>query len=298
MTEAAYQAALLTGSTTRARAWRLTRRDGVVLAFTDHDRPLAFLGATFEPRAALTASDAAASLGLGVDDQDAAGALSSAAITEADIDRGLYDGATVEVWDVLWTDPEARRLVGLYTLGEIERGDLAFRAELRSRAGGLDKKEGRAYLATCDRVLGDAKCGVDLTPATFTGSGEVVAVRGVALEVLGLDSYPSGWFARGVLTWETGANAGRKSGVRLFVPGPDGRQALGLWESPPDAAAPGDLFTVTAGCDKTWATCRAKFANGDNFRGFPFMPGESFPFAYPTPGDPDLDGGSLFSDTL
>ena len=38
----------------------------------------------------------------------------------------------------------------------------------------------------------------------------------------------------------------------------------------------GDTFTVTAGCDKQFATCQAKFANAVNFRGFPHMPGNDF----------------------
>lgn len=297
MSEADYLAHLLTGSTTRARCWRLTRADGVVFGFTDHDRPLTFDGTVFEPGAALTASDAAASLGLAPDDQDAAGALSSTAITESDIDRGLYDGAAVEVWDADWSNPEARRLIGHYRLGEIERGDLAFRAELRSRAAALDKKEGRLFLTTCDAQVGDARCGVNLADPAFSGAGTVAAARGVALDVTGLEAFASGWFARGVLTWESGANAGRKSGIRAFTVDVV-VQSVGLWEAPPDPVAPDDAFTITAGCDKTFAVCRAKFSNGERFRGFPHMPGEAFAFSYPTPGDPDLDGGSMFSDSL
>jgi uncharacterized phage protein (TIGR02218 family) len=35
----------------------------------------------------------------------------------------------------------------------------------------------------------------------------------------------------------------------------------------------GDGFTVTAGCDKSVKTCKAKFDNEVNFRGFPHVPG-------------------------
>ena len=48
--------------------------------------------------------------------------------------------------------------------------------------------------------------------------------------------------------------------------------------------AAGDTFAVTAGCDKQFATCRAKFANAVNFRGFPHMPGNDFVAAYPRAG--------------
>ena len=59
------------------------------------------------------------------------------------------------------------------------------------------------------------------------------------------------------------------------------------------AIAPGDSFTVSAGCDKYFATCRDKFANALNFRGFPQMPGNDHVLSYPAQGDPALDGGSL-----
>ena len=57
-----------------------------------------------------------------------------------------------------------------------------------------------------------------------------------------------------------------------------------LWQAPPEAIAAGDMFTVTAGCDKRFATCRDRFANGVNFRGFPTIPGNDFVIGYPVPG--------------
>ena len=135
---------------------------------------------------------------------------------------------------------------------------------------------------------------MNLDNPTFKGSGVVDAVQGVGLTVSGLASYPTGHFDRGVLTWTAGANAGLESEVRAFTLGAT-TQALGLWRSPPDPIAVGDQFEVTAGCDKTWATCRAKFGNPDNFRGFPHMPGEAFIAEYARPGDPSQDGGGRFN---
>ena len=37
-----------------------------------------------------------------------------------------------------------------------------------------------------------------------------------------------------------------------------------------------DDFTVTAGCDKQFPTCKAKFDNVVNYRGFPHIPGNDF----------------------
>ena len=68
-----------------------------------------------------------------------------------------------------------------------------------------------------------------------------------------------------------------------------------LWRSMVSDIAPGDAFTITAGCEKTYPTCKAKFANGVNFRGFPHIPGNKYVLAYPVSGDPNNDGGSMNS---
>jgi uncharacterized phage protein (TIGR02218 family) len=51
---------------------------------------------------------------------------------------------------------------------------------------------------------------------------------------------------------------------------------------------------VTVGCDKSHETCRARFDNVLNFRGFPHMPGNDFVVRVPQQGEPGHDGGSLF----
>jgi len=48
---------LASGATTLCWCWRVVRRDGVVLGFTDHDRALTFDGTTYEAASGFTASD-------------------------------------------------------------------------------------------------------------------------------------------------------------------------------------------------------------------------------------------------
>ena len=58
--------------------------------------------------------------------------------------------------------------------------------------------------------------------------------------------------------------------------------------------APSAAFVIYAGCDKRFDTCRAKFANTLNFRGFPHMPGNDAVVAGPIAGQ-RMDGSSRFS---
>lgn len=288
---AAWLAHVASGDTTRATCWRLALRDGAVMGFTDHDADISFDGVTYRAAQALGASEAAQALGLGADDIEVRGALSASAITEADLAAGRYDAAHVQVFDVSWVDPAIRALVGAYQLGEVTRGEIGFSAELRSRAARLGVKRGRHLLATCDADLGDARCGVALAP--FTGAGVVSAIipGGRAFTASGLGAFSGGLFARGVLTWTSGANAGAAVDVRGHVAAAAGA-SLELWRDPRAAVAIGDGFSVTAGCDKSLATCRDRFANAINFRGFPHMPREDSAFGYANRGDAGQDGGS------
>jgi len=71
---------LKTGVTTTCRCWALTRRDGVVMGFTDHDRLLTFEGVAFRPDTGLSALAVQQTTGLSVDNTEALGALNDAAI--------------------------------------------------------------------------------------------------------------------------------------------------------------------------------------------------------------------------
>lgn len=280
------QAHLDDGTTTLAWCWRITRADGAVLGFTDHDRTLSFDGTAFEPDSGLTASEVRSGSDLSVDAQDAGGVLSSDRITETDILDGRWDNADVELWRVNWTDTRQRVLMRRGAIGQIRRGRLAFVAEVRSLAHVLSQTVGRTFQATCDAALGDARCKVDLDDPAFKGSGAVIdPIRDRAFTAGGLGGFAAGWFTFGTLEWMSGTNAGRLAEIMAHDVS-DGIAVLTLLEAPVRAIAEGDAFILRAGCDKRLATCAAKFANVANFRGFPHIPGQDAVLRYAT-----RDGG-------
>jgi uncharacterized phage protein (TIGR02218 family) len=177
-------------------------------------------------------------------------------------------------------------------LGEVRRDGAVFTAELQGLSQRLAEDTGRLYTATCSADLGDGRCGVDLTSATWRGSGTVTAMTATsAFNAGGLDAFADGWFTAGKLTFLSGANAGLAVEVKLH------RAAvavtLELWQAMPLPIAEGDSFVVTAGCDKRFATCHDRFNNIVNFRGFPHIPGNDFVVRYPVQGEPGNDGSSL-----
>jgi uncharacterized phage protein (TIGR02218 family) len=289
----ALQTKLNSGVTTLARCWKLARRDGVVMGFTDHDRDLVLDGVTFRAGTGFTSSEAASRFGLAVDGAEISGALADDSLTDADLAAGRYDAAQVETWLVDWSDPSLKVLTARGTLGEVRREGQAFTAELRGLADLLSQESGRLYTAKCGADLGDGRCKVDLTAPALRGTGAITVVEGTSIFVAsGLDGFADALFSLGVLLWTGGANAGLSIEIkehRLIA----SHARLTLWQAMPEGIATGDTFTVTAGCDKRFATCRARFANTDNFRGFPQIPGNDFLLASPTQGAPGNYGLSL-----
>ena len=265
---------------------------GAKLGFTDHDRDLVFDGTTFEADSGFTASELASSVGLSVDNMEAEGALQSGHLNETDLAKGLYDNAVVEVWRVNWADVSERALMRKGNLGEVSLNDGAFVAEVRGLAHTLSQEQGRVYQAQCDADLGDARCTVDLDNAAFKGSGTVAAiVSDTRFTATGLSSFDAGWFERGFLEWDTGGNTDAKMEVKIHAVS-GGTVTIGFWQTPPVAVSVGDTFTIRAGCDKRFTTCKNKFSNTINFRGFPHIPGNDFVIKTADKNDPENDGGS------
>ena len=281
----ALQAHLIEGTTTLSWCWRISRTDGVTLGFTDHDRVLTFDGTNFEPESGFAASEVRSGSDLSVDAQDAEGVLTSDRITETDIIDGRWDAAQVELWRVNWADTSQRVLIRLGAVGQIRRGRMAFVAEVRSLAHVLGQTVGRAYQAGRDAALGDGRCGVNLEASAFKGSGAVLTlIRDRGFVASGLGTFAAGWFATGTVEWASGANAGRSAEVMMHEVADTG-VAITLLEVPVRALGVGDGFVIRAGCDKRLETCRDRFANVLNFRGFPSIPGQDAVLRYAAKGD-------------
>ncbi|MGB3865328.1 MAG: DUF2163 domain-containing protein [Xanthobacteraceae bacterium] len=285
----ALQAKLDSGVTTLSHCWVLTRRDGVVQGFTDHDEDIALGAVVCRAGTGFTASEAASKFDLSVTGAEVSGALADSSLTEADLAAGRYDAAAVETWLVDWSEPALRVLTARGSLGEVRREGAAFTAELRGLADRLSQESGRYYTAKCAADLGDGRCKVNLAASAFRGAGTVATLTATSQFVAsGLDGFAAGRFSAGRLSWTSGGNAGTSVEIKQHtVEG--GHAVLSLWQAMAETIGAGDGFVVSAGCDKTLATCRDRFANTANFRGFPHIPGNDFVISYPTPGGGDVE---------
>lgn len=256
-----------------AFCWRLERRDGVTIGLTSHDQMLEVHGLRYAPTPGIVPSAILRGSDVTDDLADIKGALSSAAIGEADLDAGRWDGAFLLLHLTEWTEPGGLWLeIARGTLGGIERTGGSYSVSLRSAvATMLSMPAAATTSSTCRARLGDPACRVDLRRHQLIApiidmEGDAVTFAALADQV-----YPFG-----ELRWLEGPNAGF---VQAIVD--QDADTVFLAELPPYAPVVGDRALLTKGCDKRLATCSARFANVANFRGEPHLPGMDLLTRYP-----------------
>jgi uncharacterized phage protein (TIGR02218 family) len=269
------KAAIIAESTTLARLWQVERSDGSMLRFTDAVRPATIdvgdgdvvfrSDISFSSSAIFTsrtfANQQSVTLTFFLDDNG---------FKEDDIRARLYDKAkgTIYVYD--YEHPEYGAIL-MYNgvFGTIKLSDqkiatveiVPSTAAVNGLGIGLDK-----YSQTCRASLGDAKCKIDIQALKVAFTVDSASGGSFVASEL---TQPAAHWQLGFVKWLTGKNAGATSSVQSNDPGSTSAFLL----SPPffDIAV-GDTGEIFPGCDKTRATCIAKFNNILNLRAEPDVP--------------------------
>lgn len=263
--------------TTLALLVKITRTDNVVLAVTDHDVDLVYPagggGVTYKTALAMDASAIQTNAALNVDNLDVKGFLSALGVSEADIAAGLWDYADVRIYRVNWADLTMgdEKLIRGW-IGDISVGRNEFNNEIRSLTQKLQSRIVDNVTENCKADLFDSRCGLTATEGVWKFSAVAVstivsASRQFTCAALG---QAAGFFTAGKVTWSTGLNAGLSKEIKTHAASGN----ILLQEPMPYAIAPADTLVIYAGCIKRYSEdCVTKFSNGNNFRGFPFLPG-------------------------
>ncbi|MDT7934205.1 MAG: DUF2163 domain-containing protein [Sphingomonadaceae bacterium] len=268
----ALAAAIGSELTTLALCWRIDRADGVSSGLTAHDRPLRIDGLRYESDSGIVPSAIRTALSGDHHQMDAAGALNGRSVSEADLLRGRFDGARLNVFLVDWSALEAG-VIPLATgeLGDVRCSNGRFEAEMLSVLTRLDRTVPDRFSPDCRASLGDRRCGVNLR-----AHEEDVLVSAVEGEWLIVSPTPAvERFRYGRLRVVSGSS----SGVDRAIANADGGRLL---PAEPVQVAPGTRLRLRAGCDKRWETCRDRFRNTPNFRGEPNLPGSDALQHYPS----------------
>ncbi|MEM7723339.1 MAG: phage BR0599 family protein [Pseudomonadota bacterium] len=168
------------------------------------------------------------------------------------------------------------------SFGELTRANGAFTAELRGLSEALNTPTGRVYQQNCAAILGDAACRFDLTTPGYATEATIASVEDMRVfQFADVAGFEPRWFERGRLDVLDGAGQGLTGAIKIDRFDGTARR-VELWDRLRVAVAPGDRVRLSAGCDKRMATCRQKFNNLLNFRGFPDIPGGDWQMAHPS----------------
>lgn len=260
--------------TTRAQIWTITRRDGVVLTFTSHDRPIVRFGRTYTPCRSLnpSASENASSLGA-VGNMELTGIIDDESISEEDLYGGKFDDAFVEVDLIDWTEPTgaAMRIASGWT-GEMTQGAVSFNMEVLGGSARLNQQALVQMIApSCRWVFGDpATCKKDREALKMTGAVLSAQTRGAFTATISGDGAGRQW-ENGTVRWTSGRNTGQSCEIKsLDIPG----GGVVLWSAASYGPEAGDTFDLLPGCDLAKTGGCTLYANVINFGGFSDVPGQ------------------------
>ncbi len=259
---------------TRAYLWRLERRDGMTIGFTSHDRDLVIDELRYRAAPGLIPSSIALSDSLDIDNVEIEAVMTASAITETDLVAGRWNGAQLSISLANWEvpdDPVLPLIRGEF--GEILRSGSRFSVELLGPTGFLDAAIAPVTSPTCRAFFGDRQCKVSLH--RFQAETTITATYEDHIECGGLGG-DAQRFALGEIRFLGGPNCGLQSSVIRGA-----GNLLWLGEMPSRPLSAGTRILLTEGCDRSFATCRDRFANGLNFRGEPHLPGNDLLTRYP-----------------
>lgn len=130
----------------------------------------------------------------------------------------------------------------------------------------------------CAHTLGDGGCTIAVGSAPYTIAGTVAVnmnsitnndITSTSASLINVQ--PTDYFSLGIIKFTSGGNNGVTRAIRRFIQNTTSVE-IQFVNPPPALIAPGDTFTLQAGCDKSYATCSTRFGNTAHFKGFPFVP--------------------------
>lgn len=258
---------------TLATCFKIELKDGRVLGFTTHSRDIKFIeddivykSSSFTPTASSKSSQ------MNVDNMDCKLLIDDINIKKEDIEKGLWDNASVYIFRINWMiKPYSYVNIDKVingNIGEVEKHKNEFKTEFRSMTQYLQNNIIDDTKSTCNAFFGDNRCKINKDDYTFTGQITNIISD---TEIITTDlQKETDYFNYGIIEF----TSGNAKGIGIEI-----KQNIGLinkieFQLPLNyILSIGDNFKIISGCNKNKDTCKNKFNNLLNFRGFSFIPG-------------------------
>lgn len=250
---------------TIATCWKLTLAEGKVMGFTDYDEDLSIGNILYKSSSGFTVSSIILNSDLKTDNLEIEGILNGNDIKEEDVLSGKYDFASIEIFLVNYKDlSQGTMNLHLGTFGKVTLNSGRFIVEIKGLAAKLEKSVTELYSPACRAQFCDDRCKVDAKKfSKISTVTKVIDER--RYEDTNLTE-SDGYYKHGVVKFF--GPVAFEGVVKEYK-----SKVVTLFTASPYKISAGDKYSILAGCDKTFSTCKNKFHNTVNFRGEPYIPG-------------------------
>ncbi len=256
--------------TNLALCWKITRKDGVVFAFTEATQDIAIHGMHYISSSGVRGTAIQENCNFSVDNFDIEGILDNDLIKSDEILQGLYDKALIEVYlvNVDYSKYAQQDIIFLKRgyIGNIKLiGDNKFIAEINGLLQIAEQHVTNRYSLNCRANFCDKRCGLDFNQ--FAYAGQITKAIDNKTFQDENSQKPNGYFDYGIVLFEHNGLI-IENNVKFYI-----NNTFELTMPSKFQLEIGINYYAIAGCDKSAKTCAEKFQNIVNFRGEPHIPG-------------------------
>lgn len=267
--------------TTICSCWKITRLDGTVFAFTDHDQDLTIDNILYESQHGYNRTAIESNSDFSVDNLEVTGFLDSDKIEESELRAGLFDRANVEIFVVNWKDlSQGIMKMRRGWFGEVTMGQNGlFTTEIRGLNQALSHNFIELFTPECKADFCDTRC--KLTLADYEQATTITATNSRDTFTLNVDiTEPAQGFIGGTIRFTSGDNDGA---VMEIIDYDDLTKEVAVFTPFPYDPEVGQTVVIASGCDKRRDTC-VTYGNVVNMRAEPDVPGQDELYDYPDAG--------------
>lgn len=254
----------------------ISRRDGHVYRFTDHDEDVVIGGNTYVATRGFTRSAIMNSLSAGLASvtlEILLADLAQEGLTEEQLRAGQFDDSLVTIYTADWRTP-ANGMVTEFN-GRIFDIQITDKGYCRFELDGLFSDDSQifieSYSPSCRADLGDSRCKVPIETLARNVIVTGVPEAGLTFTADELTEEDDYW-QLGLCVWTSGANVGQPLEIRTSS---QANKSVTLFLPTSAVIQVGDTARLYPGCDKQPHTCKNRYNNMINFRGEPFIPDTS-----------------------
>lgn len=253
--------------------WLITRKDGIIKGFTNHDRALTINSVLHTPQGSFSATSPTRTSELNSDSTELTSVF-TLNINENDLISDKYLDAEINVLLYDWLSNIVvanlyRGTINGYAIGYLPTKARDYQLDVLSLSEALNKTQSVQTSSTC-RVKflsqGYAQCNRPIN--SDVRQNRTITVTNVEGDRIFLSPAVDPNFAYGNLKFTSGA----LTGVQIYITAVLGNSEIRLLYPPSLAPNIGDTVEITRGCDKSTTSC-LNFGNIANFRGEPRLPG-------------------------